>query len=141
MSQILYADFNGNGAGISRNGNAMCSQSPDRNLPARIDTDTYDGNAAYDDIHVMENTPAPGSIDVSRLVARRQLPAGSIAPASEEVEFVLAGEHKAEPIKSLDDINRISQYLICQRRYRDNMLFICGINFGLRISDLLRLRF
>lgn len=82
-----------------------------------------------------------GQIDASRLSARRQLPAGIIAPAGEQVEFVLAGEHKADPLKSLDDINRISQYLISNRRYRDNMLFICGINFGLRISDLLRLRF
>ena len=80
-------------------------------------------------------------IDPTRLVTRRQLPEGAIAPASEQVEFNLAGEHKADPIKSLDDINRISQYLISSGRYRDNMLFICGINFGLRISDLLRLRF
>lgn len=75
------------------------------------------------------------------LNAKRQLPTGTIAPAEDEVEFVLAGEHTADPIKSLDDINRISQYLIDNKRYRDNMLFICGINFGLRISDLLRLRF
>ena len=51
-----------------------------------------------------------GQIDASRLSTRRQLPAGIIAPASEQVEFVLAGEHKADPLKSLDDINRISQY-------------------------------
>ena len=41
----------------------------------------------------------------------------------------------------MDDIIRVSQYLINQRRYRDNMLFIIGINFGLRISDLLKIRF
>ena len=46
----------------------------------------------------------------------------------------------AEPIKSLDDINRISKYLVDMHRYRDNLLFICGINFGLRISDLLELK-
>lgn len=80
-------------------------------------------------------------IDPSALMQKRQLPEGAIAPASERVEFELAGEHKADPIKSLDDINRISRYLIDNKRYRDNMLFICGINFGLRISDLLRLRF
>lgn len=80
------------------------------------------------------------SIDATRL-SSRQLPEGAIAPATESIEFELAGDHKAEPIKSLEDINRISQYLITNKRYRDNMLFICGINFGLRISDLLRLRF
>ena len=67
-------------------------------------------------------------IDPIALMQKRKLPEGAIAPASEHVEFELAGEHKADPLKSLDDINR-------------NMLFICGINFGLRISDLLRLRF
>lgn len=81
------------------------------------------------------------AINPAILIQKRQLPAGTIAPAAEQVEFVLAGEHKADPLKSLDDINRISQYLIDNKRYRDNMLFICGINFGLRISDLLRLRF
>ena len=71
----------------------------------------------------------------------RRVTPDMLAPASEEVTVELAGEHRAEPIKSLDDINRISQYLISQERWRDNMLFICGINFGLRISDLLSLRF
>ena len=82
-----------------------------------------------------------GRIDPSKLVTRRQLAQGTIAPATTQVEFELAGDHKAEPIKSLDDIRRISQYLVSRGRYRDNMLFICGINFGLRISDLLTLRF
>lgn len=75
------------------------------------------------------------------LTSRRRLAEGLIAPASAPVEFELAGDHKADPIKSLEDIDRISTYLIEQGRWRDNMLFICGINFGLRISDLLRLRF
>lgn len=64
-----------------------------------------------------------------------------LKPASGDVEFELAEDHTPEPIKSLGDINRISEYLISNKRYRDNMLFIVGINFGLRISDLLRLRF
>lgn len=86
------------------------------------------------------HTPS-GTINVSLLVTNRKLSDGMIAPAEESVEYELAGEHTAEPIKSLDDIRRISQYLISQGRYRDNMLFICGINFGLRVSDLLTLRF
>lgn len=71
----------------------------------------------------------------------RKLKAGLIAPATEAVDCELAKEHSAEPIKSMDDIFRISQYLIEAKRYRDNMLFIVGINFGLRISDLRTLRF
>lgn len=71
----------------------------------------------------------------------RKLEYGVIAPAKEEVTCELAPEHAAEPIKSMDDIFRISKYLIANKRYRDNMLFIVGINFGLRVSDLRVLRF
>lgn len=71
----------------------------------------------------------------------RKLEYGIIAPAREEVHSELAPEHAAEPIKNMDDIFGISKYLIEQKRYRDNMLFIVGINFGLRVSDLRMLRF
>ena len=71
----------------------------------------------------------------------RRLAEGLIAPASEETTCELAPEHAAEPIKSMEDIMRISEYLIANKRYRDNMLFIVGINFGLRVSDLRMLRF
>lgn len=73
--------------------------------------------------------------------SRRQLEYGMIRPAEEQVHIEIANEHTAEPIKNLEDIDRISEYLISNERYRDNMLFIVGINFGLRISDLLQLRF
>lgn len=71
----------------------------------------------------------------------RKLKAGLIAPATEEIRSELAREHSAEPIKSMDDIIRVSQFLIDKKRFRDNMLFIVGINFGLRVSDLRTLRF
>lgn len=71
----------------------------------------------------------------------RRLAEGLIAPAAEETSCELAPDHAAEPIKSMDDIMRISRYLIENKRYRDNMLFIVGINFGLRASDLRMLRF
>lgn len=81
-------------------------------------------------------------IDVSVIQSNcRKLKAGLISPAVEEVEQDLANEHAAEPIKSMEDIIRISQFLIGQKRYRDNMIFIVGINFGLRVSDLRTLRF
>lgn len=82
------------------------------------------------------------AIDVSRLQKNtRKLTAGMIAPASEPVSCELAPEHAAEPIKSIEDINRITKFLVESGRYRDNMLFIVGINFGLRVSDLRMLRF
>lgn len=66
---------------------------------------------------------------------------GLILPSSGQENQELAAEHTAEPIKSMDDIMAISNYLIRSQRYRDNMLFIVGINFGLRVSDLRTLRF
>lgn len=81
-------------------------------------------------------------INVSMLTQNsRKLEDGLIAPATEDTVCELAPEHAAEPIKSLDDIERISRYLLYKERYRDNMLFIVGINFGLRVSDLRMLRF
>lgn len=89
----------------------------------------------------LTKTNAP-IIDVSAVQQScRKLKAGLIAPATQEVTQELAAEHAAEPIKDMNDIIRISQFLIGQKRYRDNMLFIVGINFGLRISDLRTLRF
>ena len=70
-----------------------------------------------------------------------KLKAGLIAPSKEETDCILAPEHTSEPIKSMSDILKVSQYLIDNKRYRDNMLFIVGINFGLRVSDLRMLRF
>lgn len=81
-------------------------------------------------------------IDVSQLQQNmRKLSYGMIEPAKESVQCDIAPEHAAEPIKSMDDIIAISKYLIQNERYRDNMLFIVGINFGLRCSDLRLLRF
>jgi len=87
-------------------------------------------------------TAASGAIDISSLKENnRKLRSGIIAPAASEVHIDVVTEHKAEPIKSMEDILRISKYLIDNKRYRDNMLFIVGINFGLRVSDLRTLRF
>lgn len=64
-----------------------------------------------------------------------------IAPAVEQYERPLAEDHSSDPIKNIATIRRISSWLIANRKWRDNMLFIVGINFGLRVSDLLTLRF
>jgi len=71
----------------------------------------------------------------------RQIQTGLIAPSSERVKDDALEDHAADPIKDMDDIMMISRFLIERRRYRDNMLFIVGINFGLRVSDLRVLRF
>lgn len=81
-------------------------------------------------------------IDVSVLrQSNRKLAEGLISPAEEEVTDYIVEERKAEPIKKMEDITRISEGLISSGKYRDNMLFIVGINFGLRVSDLTNLRF
>lgn len=86
----------------------------------------------------------PGSrIDVKALKRNNAVrtAVGLIAPATEQYTSEAIKEHSAEPIKDMADIIRISRYLVNNKRYRDNMLFIVGINFGLRISDLRELRF
>lgn len=94
------------------------------------------------DFKAMQNLQKNGTINVNQVITnRRRLAYGVIQPAEEEVHIEIANEHTSEPIKSLDDIDRISKYLLANQRYRDNMLFIVGINFGLRVSDLLQLRF
>lgn len=88
-----------------------------------------------------EDSFPSSEIDISIIKTRRTLKEGVIAPAVEDTSYEIAGEHTSSPIKSLDDIYRISEWFISRKRYRDNMLFIVGINFGLRVSDLLTLRF
>ena len=70
----------------------------------------------------------------------RQLTSGLITP-TEVPEYEVADSHTSEPIKDVETIQRICEYLVSHGRYRDNMLFIVGINFGLRVSDLRLLRF
>lgn len=65
-----------------------------------------------------------------------------MAPADEKTaETEIYEEHSAEPIKSIDTIYKIADFLKSGNRWRDYMLFIVGINFGLRASDLRMLRF
>ena len=94
-------------------------------------------------INVDFSTRGTDSIIDVKAVAKsgRALREGLIAPAAEDTSYEIANEHTSEPIKSVDDIYAISEWFLSRGRYRDNMLFIVGINFGLRISDLLTLRF
>lgn len=47
---------------------------------------------------------------------------------------------EVEPIKSVKDIKKVKQYLIGKANKRDYMLFVVGINVGLRAGDLLNLK-
>lgn len=47
---------------------------------------------------------------------------------------------EVEPIKNPQDIAKIKQHLLEKENKRDYMLFVVGINVGLRIGDLLTLR-
>ena len=85
--------------------------------------------------------PQNNTINLDTLKQTRRLADGLIAPATEDVQNDTVTEHAAEPIKSAADLIAISEYLISNKRYRDNMLFILGINFGLRVSDLRMLQF
>lgn len=50
-------------------------------------------------------------------------------------------EYSNPPIKSFDDINKINDYLIQNQKYRDSVIFLIGINTGLKISELKQLKF
>lgn len=87
--------------------------------------------------------PRYNRIDVNVLkgsAAQRSV-AGLVAPARETVASTALVSHAAEPIKRVEDIEAICEYLLKNERYRDYMLFVVGINFGLRASDLRLLRF
>lgn len=85
-----------------------------------------------------------GCIDVRRIQKNDpsiQLTNDLISEAESEFEVNVVVDHSGDPIKDLEDINRIVTFLTERKRYRDLMLFVCGINFGLRVSDLMQLRF
>lgn len=73
--------------------------------------------------------------------AARKLGAGLITPAKEDVVETAVNDRSAEPIKNMDQVEAVVEHLLSKGRYRDNMLFVVGINFGLRAGDLLSLQF
>lgn len=82
------------------------------------------------------------SIDILKNnTLKKKLSPDIILPSDKDIEFDIAIDHSSDPIKKMEDIMKITRYLIDNKRYRDNMLFVVGINFGLRVSDLRVLRF
>lgn len=77
-------------------------------------------NISLDDIEVPENYADDAGFQDDTVKPRKRAP---------------------EAIKNPDDIQKLSDYFIVNEKWRDNMLFICGINFGLRCGDLLKLTF
>lgn len=45
-----------------------------------------------------------------------------------------------QPFKSKNDIEKLKRYFIKKNQYRNYCLFVCGINLGLRVGDLLALK-
>ena len=87
------------------------------------------------------STPAVGfSITRPSSSSDERGSAGKVADGVFKNDDSKAVSHAAEPIKSLDDICKIQDYMLREGLFRDNLLFTCGINFGLRISDLLKLQ-
>lgn len=48
--------------------------------------------------------------------------------------------HEVEPIRKLKDIEKVKTYLRGKKNKRDYMLFVVGINVGLRAGDLMQIR-
>lgn len=86
-------------------------------------------------------TPIENHTEISHIGCTHKLDAALIQPTAEQFCSEVVSDHSAVPIKNMEDIYRISNFLIKNKRYRDNMLFIVGINFGLRCSDLRMLKF
>lgn len=60
-----------------------------------------------------------------------------------EITKTSRGINKAqevEPLKNLKDIAKVKQYLLGKQNKRDYLLFVLGINVGLRAGDLLSLK-
>ena len=52
----------------------------------------------------------------------------------------LAKKKKVLPFRSTGEVNLVTSYLLSKGKYRDTCLFVMGCNFGLRIDDLLHIR-
>ena len=50
-------------------------------------------------------------------------------------------EQAAEPIKNIEDIERLKNYLLSKGKYRDYLLMVVAMNTGLRYSDFIGLKF
>ena len=49
-------------------------------------------------------------------------------------------KYAAEPLKKVEDIDAVKEWMLSHEEYRNNLIFTMGINFGLRCGDLLTIR-
>lgn len=85
-----------------------------------------------------------GTVIMPEKIKRRTLgQRAKIAPrrSEENLDLETVKEQDAHPIKRLEDIQKVCTYFLERNQYRNYMLFVVGINLGLRYSDLRRLRF
>lgn len=87
----------------------------------------------------METSAKAKVINLNAILDQGSL-VGLIDPTTEVLEPLGYQEHAAEPLKRPEDIQAFKDYYRGRQEWRNLLLFICGINFGLRVSDLLRLR-
>lgn len=82
-------------------------------------------------------TPLYGNVIVVENFLQTEKP---VTGKNRDFERKEAINGSVEPIRSQEDIQRIANYFLEKREYRNWCLFIIGINCGLRVSDLVRLR-
>ena len=81
------------------------------------------------DLPVADGRPSPDTIFV---------PDGYVEP---EVLCKPHREQTMDAFRDQEEVNKIVTYLLSNEMYREHMLFVVGINLGLRYSDLRLLRF
>lgn len=81
---------------------------------------------------------APTETIINRPIRRPA--AVQVADTTFEETAPKKSKEAADPLKDLNDILAVRDYLVNECRYRDNLLFIMGINLGLRCGDLLKLK-
>lgn len=65
----------------------------------------------------------------------------NITPSTDFTPTQTKREYNIQSIKDKDKLKQISDNFISRQEYRNNMLFVCGVNLGLRVFDLRGLRF
>lgn len=98
-------------------------------------------NTKITELHPTYNNQQSNIIDINHLLNPTQEPLPIMDSINPIEEKTTKKEQDAHPIKSLEDINAIIKYFLSNNQYRNAMLFVVGINFGLRYSDLSEIRF
>lgn len=91
--------------------------------------------------NIVDITRYIGGANTVRAAEKSVSLSGLIKTSVETPDWNVVANREAEPIKDIEVINRTVEFLLSRERYRDYLLFILGINFGLRASDLREVRF